>query len=347
MTHFRGKQVTVTGGASFIGSHLVDALVAQGALVTVIDDFSSGNYLNLSKSRSEIRIIAADVGTDSHLEGAFKDVDTVFHLAAIHGGRGFIERFPGKMMKNLRIDNCVFEAAIASGVQKIVHASSACSYPLQYQSDDLARGLLAENMANFDDPRGSFPDGAYGWVKLMGEYQLKTLCEVKESSTVGRSARIFTAYGSRENESHAVIALIAKSLLRIDPFPVWGNGKQTRNFTHVSDTVRGLLALGADVNPANYLAVNIGSSTHHTVLELLDTIWSEIGWRPENLEFQLDKPTGVRSRAADNSRILELSGGWEPRVSLRDGVNETLEWYSREIFPTMNRDTLEAKLLSR
>src|SRR5205807_6332468 len=117
----------------------------------------------------------------------------------------------------------------------------------------------------FGVPGQAFADGAYGWTKLMGEYQLAQF--VLQHRFKGASARIFTAYGERENESHAAIALIAKALLRIDPYPIWGDGLQTRNFTYVQDTVEGLLRLGALDDDEPFRAVNVGSSTHNTVLE--------------------------------------------------------------------------------
>ena len=104
--------------------------------------------------------------------------------------------------------------------------------------------MLAEEQAGFDRPGNAFPEGAYGWCKLMGEFQLEQIANSALPSR-GAAARIFSAYGERENESHAVIALIAKAALRLDPFPVWGTGRQVRNFTYVADTVTGLLLLGA------------------------------------------------------------------------------------------------------
>src|SRR5262249_46548427 len=142
----------------------------------------------------------------------------VFHLAAVHGGRGFIEAFPQDVLVNMAIDNNVYAAAAAAGVKKVVHASSACVYPTTLQADSSSRHLLREDEAGFDVPGKAFSDGAYGWAKLMGEYQLEQFAQ--QGSFIGRSARIFTAYGERENESHAAIALMAKALLRVDPYPI-------------------------------------------------------------------------------------------------------------------------------
>jgi UDP-glucose 4-epimerase len=143
------------------------------------------------------------------------------------------------------LDHVVFAAAADAGVRKIVLASSACVYPTNLQADEKSRLLLRGEDANFEEPGKAFPDGEYGWAKLMGELQLRAFCKQKGISGVG--CRIFTAYGERENESHAVIALIAKAAARLDPFPIWGDGLQTRNFTYVQDTVTGM-ALGGTLS---------------------------------------------------------------------------------------------------
>ena len=339
------QKSVVTGGASFIGSHLVEKLLHEGFQVKVVDDFSSGKIENLSGLKSDIEIINRRIQNPEDLIEIFRDADAVFHLAAIHGGRGFIEAYPNRVMENFAIDFAVFEAARQASVRRVVHASSACAYPIDLQSSYTELGLLGESQANFEEVSGSFPDGAYGWVKLMGEYQLETL--TKSSDAIGRAARIFTAYGSRENESHAAIALLAKAMLRMDPYPIWGNGQQTRNFTHVSDTARGLFHLGTDSSPDKYLAVNVGSSNHVTVLDFVETIFEIVQWRPKEIHFELDRPTGVKSRAAQNDLMRTLSGGWEPRTTVLEGMLETYQWYQSEVFPNMSLERLDAKLLSR
>jgi nucleoside-diphosphate-sugar epimerase len=198
LNEYEGKTCLVTGGASFIGSNLVDALAQVCERVVVVDDFSSGRRENLIRHENSQIVTVVDADLASH-DQAFQSIcksDVVFNLAAVHGGRGFIEAYPAKMMVNLAIDNNVFSAAHNADVGTIVHASSACAYPVASQEDPNSRGLLEETMSGFDAPEQSFPDGAYGWVKLMGEYQLKNLAE--SISIIGRSARIFTAYGERK-----------------------------------------------------------------------------------------------------------------------------------------------------
>jgi UDP-glucose 4-epimerase len=208
------------------------------------------------------------------------------------------------------------------------------------QASDSRRLLLREQDANFDEPGRAFADGEYGWAKLIGELQLHAFH--KQYGLDAVAARIFTAYGERENESHAVIALIAKAVRRLDPYPVWGDGRQTRNFTYVRDTVRGLALAG---RLTGFEVLNVGSSQHHTILELLEVIFEHIGWRPETLNLQLNRPVGVRSRASDNTRIRELAG-WEPDMSLRQGVSRTIDWHVDTTSPERLQD-LDSLLMMR
>lgn len=336
---YRGKSVVVTGGASFIGSHLVDRLQHFGAHVKVVDDFSSGKKENLDPATE---ILIGDLRDINFARSAVSSADIVFHLAAVHGGRGFIETKQRAMLSNFAIDNNVFSSS--ESARMIVHASSACAYPIQLQESESNRGLLREDSVNLSTPAGTFPDGIYGWTKLMGEMQLETT--VRGSGKFGRSARIFTAYGERENESHAVIALIAKALLGMEPFSIWGSGEQTRNFTYVGDTVHGLLLLGSDESGNEFEALNIGTSLHTTVNELVDEIFSILGWFPNDVHRDLTKPSGVASRASDNSLIVKKFE-WEPKVSVRDGLKKTIEWYQTLEFRPISLEELDKKLLSR
>lgn len=342
-TSFAGTSAIVTGGASFIGSHLVDALLGLGAHVRVIDDFSSGKRSNLAH-HPKLATVEGDLRDREFAQSAMLESDYVFHLAAIHGGRGFIETQQREILANLAIDNNVFSSSLDAGVGTIVHASSACAYPTGLQDSEDIRLLLAEDQAGMDAPEKCFPDGVYGWIKLLGEYQLETA--VGGSGVKGRSARIFTAYGERENESHAAMALMAKALLGMDPYPIWGNGQQTRNFTYVADTVHGLLLLGSDQDSNEFDVYNVGTSDHVRVIDFVKAIFDQLGWKPATTDFQLDRPVGVSSRASDNRKI-EGRFGWSPSVSIQRGVELTLAWYSDQADRPKSVAELETLLLAR
>jgi UDP-glucose 4-epimerase len=333
----------VTGGASFIGSSLVELLEALGSFVTVVDDLSSGKIEHIPNS-SRVKFIHGDLKNRDFSSKVIKGAEIVFHLAAVHGGRGFIETYKQEMLVNLAIDNNVFSAGINADVSIMVHASSACAYPVNLQELETDRHLLSELEASMEFPETSFADGVYGWTKLIGEYQLENHC--RPGGMKGRSARIFTAYGEKENESHAAIALIAKALLKADPYPIWGNGQQTRNFTHVGDTALGLLFLGFDNTVTPFDVFNIGTAEHIKVIDFVEEIFKQINWHPKKIDFQLDKPTGVASRASNNQKILEKFG-WEPKISIETGVSRTLDWYIRLLDRPKNLDQLEKRLAAR
>lgn len=341
---FHGRKIIVTGGASFIGSNLVERLLGAGAKVTVLDNFSSGKLENLPSPSEQLVVKSVDL---RDREVAFKEIidcEFVFHLAAVHGGRGFIETYKQEMLVNLSIDNNVFASASTNGVSLVVHASSACAYPIGLQDSELNLNLLQENQASMDKIETSFPDGVYGWTKLIGEYQLENFSKL--GGMKGRSARIFTAYGEKENESHAAIALIAKALLAADPFPIWGSGEQTRNFTYVQDTVTGLMLLGSDDRDIPFDVFNVGTSKHIKVLDFVKEIFQAINWTPEKLNLQLDKPVGVASRASENSKIQDIFG-WEPTILISEGLAQTISWYRKSGLLPKSLSELEEKLMAR
>jgi UDP-glucose 4-epimerase len=340
-TSYAGRRILITGGASFIGSHLAEVLVDAGANVTVADDLSSGRLEHLAAVASKLIFRRGDLRNPDFASATAESQEIVFHLAASHGGRGYIETHPVECTNNMLLDHTVFAAAAAANVKKIVYASSACVYPTNLQGDASSRLLLKEIDANFEEPAKAFADGEYGWAKLMGELQLRAFW--KQFSVSGIACRIFTAYGERENESHAVIALIAKAAVRMDPFPIWGDGLQTRNFTYVEDTVTGLALCGAILD--GFQVMNIGGETHYTVMELVREIFRSMNWQPRRIERQLDMPVGVKSRAADVTQCRERLG-WSPSCSLAYGVNRTVNWYVQSHEPAINRH-LDRLLMER
>jgi len=321
---FTDERVLVTGGASFIGSHLVEELVERGAKVRVADDFSSGTIDNLAAVKDSIDIYDGNLKQWSFATEATADIDRVFHLAADHGGRGYISNYPANCATNMALDNIVFETAVENGVEKITFASSACTYPTDIQQE---RKRLREDMVSFSERGGAYADESYGWAKLMGELSLQSFHE--QYDVDASSVRIFTAYGPRENETHAIVALIAKAYAEQDPYQIWGDGEQTRNFTYVSDIVSALLLANENITDAT--PVNAGISEYITINEVAETIFDQLGWEPAEINHMTEKPVGVRHRAADTTRAEELLG-WEPEYSLAEGLAETVEWY------TENRD---------
>jgi UDP-glucose 4-epimerase len=319
-----GKKVLVTGGASFIGSHLVDRLLERGAIVRVADDLSSGRLDNLRDSIAHIEFVRGDLKDRCFADSVTKGMEVVFHLAASHGGRGYIDTHPAECASNMALDGIVFESAFKAGVERICFASSACVYPVNLQGKPKAGNViyLEEGMADPFAPGKAFADGEYGWAKLMGEMALRAYH--KQYGLKCASCRIFTAYGERENESHAIIALIAKAFIQMDPYVIWGTGEQDRNFTYVGDIVEGMMLAVEKIEDGS--AVNLGTSEHIKIKEVARKIFKYTGFTPKRILFDTSKPVGVFSRAADLKRARQLLG-WEPKIPIDEGLKRTIDWY--------------------
>ena len=329
---FARRPVLVTGGASFIGSHLVDALVAAGARVRVVDDLGSGKLANIRRhvDSGAIKFVQADLLDPAVPRQAVTGIHTVFHLAANHGGRGYVDLHQAACATNLLLDSALFRACHFAGVEKVVYASSGCVYPNHLQTDVNQRLYLAEK--HVGPPYDA--DNMYGWAKLMGELTLRAYHQDHGLKSV--SCRYFTVYGPRGHENHAVMAMIARAFIRQDPFEVWGSGRQVRNWTFVSDIVDGTLRAAARIDDAR--AVNLGTRERIRVIDAARHVLDYIGHRPE-VRLRKDMPTGPMNRVADPSLAEELLG-WSPRVRFADGLRTTIDWYVR----THRRDQVAARL---
>lgn len=339
MSEWNNEHVLVTGGASFIGSHLVEDLVAEGADVRVADDFSSGETENLAAVEDQIEIVSGNLKDRSFADEATADIDTVFHLAADHGGRGYISNYPANCASNMALDNIVYESAAKNGVDRISFASSACTYPTDIQQE---RQRLREDMVSFEERGGAYADEVYGWAKLMGERSLQAYQEQYDIDT--SIVRIFTAYGPRENETHAIVAFMAKAYAGQDPFQIWGDGEQTRNFTYVKDITRALRLAAENITDGT--PVNAGISRYVTMNEAVEIIFDELDWEPDDINYMTDKPQGVRHRAADTTRAEKLLG-WEPEYTVEEGIKNTLDWYVDARDKEYVRENLETLLHER
>jgi nucleoside-diphosphate-sugar epimerase len=330
MAFFAQRRVLVTGGASFIGSHLTRALLASGARVTVADDFSSGLRGNLREVIDDIRLLERDLRESDSASAACHGAEIVFHLAAAHGGRGFIDSHPAACGENMLLDQQVFRASRLAGVAKVVFASSACVYPGRLQADARAHRALREE---FVGPPFE-PDGLYGMAKLTGELMLRAL--YREHGMPAAICRYFTAYGPRCGESHAIIAMIARAFARVDPFEIWGTGEQIRTWIYIDDLVRMTLLAAERIDDAE--AVNVATDEEHTVREAAEMVLRATGHRAAIVPLA-NMPTGPLYRTASVTRTRELLG-YRPEVDLAAGIGRTVDWY----FATKDRATVSQTL---
>ena len=331
---WKNKKVLVTGGASFIGSHLVDLLVEAGARVRVADDLSSGKIQNIAHyiRQKKVEFLKTDLLKSDNCVKAVKGMQTVFHLAAIHGGRGYVDLHQALCAQNLAMDGMLFKASYESGVEKVVFASSGCVYPNHLQTNTKEILYLTEDMVG--PPYDA--DNMYGWAKLMAEMTLRSY--TKDFGMKSASLRFFTVYGERGHENHAVIAMIAKAFVKMNPYPVWGTGEQIRNWTHVKDIVRGMMLAGEKIEDGT--AVNLGTMERTRVIDCAREVLRYTGHKAE-IKLEPNKPVGPLNRVADNKLAKKLLG-WEPEIKFMDGLRSTIDWY------TKNKDRAKvSKILKR
>jgi nucleoside-diphosphate-sugar epimerase len=340
MINWSAKKTLVTGGASFIGSHLVDALVERGASIRVVDDLSSGKLENIKShvNAGRVEFIQANLLEPGVAQRAVKGIDVVFHLAATHGGRGYIDLHQAACSTNLALDGLVFHACHQAGVEKVVFASSGCVYPNSLQMNPNEEIYLSEDLLK--PPYES--DNMYGWAKLMGELTLRAYA--KDWGMQSACCRYFTAYGPREHENHAIMAMIGRSLIDQNPFIVWGDGQQIRNWTYVGDVVEATILAAEKI--CDGTGINIGTTERTRVNNAVKEILRYTG--KEHLEIKLDptKPTGPLNRVADNSLAKKLLG-WEPKVKFIDGLHKSIDWYYQTKDKEEVRATIEGKLTER
>ena len=337
--NWESKNVLVTGGASFIGSSLVDALINKGAKIRIVDDLSSGKKENIQEhiKANRIEFIEGDLRNEEILKKGLNDIDIVFHLAADHGGRGYVDLHQAGPASNLFLDGFIFYHAVREKVEKIVFASSGCVYPNYIQKDISKELFLKEDMVG--PPYDA--DNMYGWAKLMGELTLKAYC--KEYALKAASCRYFTVYGPRGVENHALIAMIARAFIKQDPFEVWGDGNQIRNWTYIDDIVYGTILAAEKIDDGT--AVNLGTMERNRVIDAVNMILGYTEHKAK-LKFRLDMPVGPLNRVADNSLAKKILG-WEPQVLLNEGLRRTVDWYFSVRNKTEIANQLEGMLTGR
>lgn len=330
--NWKGVNVLVTGGASFIGSNLVDSLLEKGASIRVVDDLSSGDLENIKDhvDKGKIDFVHADLREPGVTRKAMDDIQVVFNLAADHGGRGYVDLHQAGPATNLYLDGLVFFEAHRAGVDKIVYASSGCVYPNFLQSDVNQELFLTEDIVT--PPYDA--DNIYGWAKLMAELTLQAYH--KEYGIKTASCRYFTVYGPRGVENHAVIAMIARSFIQQNPFEVWGDGTQIRNWTYIDDIVSGTILAAEQIDDGT--AVNLGTMER---IRVIDAVRETLRYTNQEAEIKFlpNMPVGPLNRVANNSLAKKLLN-WEPAIKFMDGLHKTIDWY----YATKNREDVRAIL---
>ena len=314
--NLKNKRILITG-AAFIGTHLIEKLIKEKVSLIRVVNITNKHKKNFNFFREEIDFFTRDLRIEDEAEKSTKNIDVVFHLAASHGGRGYINLYQGKTATNFLLDSSVFFACLKNNVEKIFYASSGCVYPNYLQQDQKKIVYLKEK--DVKPPYDA--DNMYGWAKLMGELTLKSYYDdFGLKSAIGR---FFTVYGPLSSESHAITGTMAKVFIKQDPFEVWGDGNQIRNWTNVKDIVEGIILAVKKID--NATAINLGTQERISVQEMIRTVFKQTGFKPKKIKFT-GTSTGPLNRVADISLAKKLLE-WQPKVIFNQGIKETTDWY--------------------
>ena len=305
-------QALVTGGAGFIGSNIVDALVADGHRVRVLDDLTTGYADNVD---AEAELVVGEVADHDAVAGAVEGAEVVFHLAAHRAVLRSVEQPLATDSANVHGTLTVLKAAADAGVRRVVYASSSSVY-----------GGAAELPTPETAP--TWPRSPYAVTKLTGEHYCRVFAELYGVETV--ALRYFNVYGPRQRPDSAyaaVIPLFIAALRQGVPAQVHGDGEQSRDFTYIDDVVAAnVAAASAPADRCSGKAYNIAGGRAFSLLELLDILGGILGveWRADH---GAPRAGDVRHTRADVTAARD-DLGHDPKVDFAEGLARTVAWFS-------------------
>jgi len=293
----------VTGGAGFIGSHLVDKLLDIGHDVVVLDNFSTGRKENLSHVDGKIKLVECDLSIKGKWMEEFKNVEWVFHLASLADIVPSIQNPEGYFRSNVDATFYVLEAARREEIKRFIYSASSSCYgtPDQYPTPEES------------DIRPQYP---YALAKRMGEELVEHWAQLYNLPAI--SLRFFNVYGTRSRTSGtygAVFGVFLAQKLANKPYTVVGDGNQTRDFTYVTDIVSALI-FAAESNLSNKI-YNVGSDTTVSINKIVELL----GGNKVNIPKRPGEPDCTY---ADISKIKDELG-WCPTISIEEGVDKILK----------------------
>ncbi len=330
MTH--SQKVIVTGGAGMIGSNLVKRLVSQGHRVIVIDNLWRGKLKNLNDNNGvpvidmENDFFNIDLTSNSDdFTHIFEGADYIYHLADIVAGIDYVFNNEGSVFRNnLLINSNIINTVKRFPPKGFIYAGTACSFPAHLQNENLPRQLKES------DQYPAAPESAYGWSKLMGEYE--ALLMEKETGIPVCVISIHNVYGPQcdfsERRSQVIPSLIRKAIQYPDkPFTVWGDGNQSRAFVHIKDTVEAFIA--AKDKGLGHGVIQIGPDKPTPIKEIADIV-VHISNKSIDVEYDTSNLVGDRGRCADFTKATKILG-WKPKIALKNGIEELYAWIEKQI----------------
>ena len=321
MTDRANPLVLVTGGAGFIGSHLCEALLMRGARVRVLDDFSTGRWENLARIHSDIEVIEGGLESASAVERAVAGVDSIAHLAA---RSSVVESIGARELYwrvNVEGTATLFATAAAARVRRVVFAASSSAYgdraPTHDQTHDQAHDQAHD--VPQDESMQPHPASPYAASKVEGERLVRALAQTGGVDAI--ALRFFNVYGLRQDPNSAYAAVIPRFMTRVaegEPVTVFSDGLQTRDFVHVSDTARAVIAALDAKDVLGGVIANVGTGQATTVTELVRLVGAVLG-KPAMVEYQPAREGEVRHSVAATERAAQLIG-FRANMSLESGL---------------------------
>jgi nucleoside-diphosphate-sugar epimerase len=312
MNELKNKKVLVTGGAGFIGSHIVDKLLELGAEVTVLDNLITGKRENLAANLDKINFLEKDLTDEAALEEALEGVDLISHQAALRSVPKSVERPFDYHEVNVTGTLKLFLKAKEKGIKKITYASSSSVYGERVDFPEKETDL-------------SQPVSPYAATKLMGEHYGYLFSKLYDLEVV--SLRYFNVFGPRqslENRYAVVVPKFITSLLKDESPPIYGDGEQERDFTYIENVVEAnILALTKDNLGGQVF--NIAGGDSKSVNYLLKVL-KDLTAKSREPEYLDPRPGDVRKTFADITKAKELLG-WQPKVSFEEGLRKTVEYF--------------------
>jgi len=307
----RNKKILITGGAGFIGSHLTERLVKEGNEVTILDNFLSGKKENLKELK--VKIIKADISQKI----PFLEFDEIYHLASL-ASPVFYQKYPIETILTNSLGTYNLLLLAKEFNSKILFTSSSEVYgnPLQHPQKEEYWGNV--------NPIGV--RSCYDESKRIGETLMMDFH--REYGVEIRIARIFNTYGPKMNLNDGrVVPNFIKQALKNEPITIYGDGKQTRSFCYISDTIEGLIKL----MDSDYVGpVNIGNPKEITILELAERTKKLTNSKSEFVFKELPKDDPIR-RCPNITRAKEILK-WEPNIGLEEGLEKAVNWFKGVIF---------------
>jgi len=321
MSFFTGKKIVVTGGTGFAGSHLVEKLLKEGAEVTVPYRNKEKAKKNLHYVFNKVILVEGSLENKEFCSTLLQKKDMVFHCAADVGGIQYNILHSGTIFReNLSVFMNVIDAARINNVERFLVVSSACVYPPKCT-------IPTPESEGFKDAPEQTNEG-YSWAKRMEEFIAQAY--IKEFGMNIAIIRPSNMYGPRDNfsqeKAHVIPNLLRKIINNEDPIVVFGTGNPTRAFLYVEDFCSGVLvAIEKGINAG---PINIGSDQEISIKKLIALLCNHSQKNPKII-FDVTKPDGHARRASDIQKAKQMLG-WQPTVSLDEGIKKTVEWYLQE-----------------